>query len=97
MVKHIVMYFLKDKSEQSKNELKLRFLSMKGKIDCLKDIEVGVDYIRSGRSADVSLFCTFETKADLEKYADHPVHLPIKEYVQSVVEKSVSCDYETEE
>ena len=84
MVKHIVLYFLKDKSEESKNALKAKFMSMQGKID----------FMHSDRSADVSLECTFNTKEDLATYAEHPVHVPVKEYVKSVVEKSVSCDYE---
>ena len=37
------------------------------------------------------------SREDMEKYAVHPVHLPVKEYVLSVCEKSISCDYETEE
>ena len=94
MVRHIVFYFLKDKSPESKQALKQTFLSMKGKIDVLKDIEVGIDFMKSPRSADVSLNCLFDSKEDLAIYANHPVHLPVKEYVQQVVEKSVSCDYE---
>ena len=34
----------------------------KGKIDVLKDIEVGIDFMQSPRSADVSLTCLFESK-----------------------------------
>lgn len=97
MVKHIVLYFLKDKSQETKNEIKRRMMSMKGKIDLLRDIEVGIDFLGSQRSADISLTCTFDSKEDLDKYAVHPIHLPIKEYVLSVCEKSLSCDYETEE
>ena len=94
MVRHIVLYFLKDKSPESKQALKEKFLSMKGKIDVLKDIEVGIDFMQSPRSADVSLTCLFDSKEDLAIYADHPVHIPVKQYVQQVVERSISCDYE---
>lgn len=97
MVKHVVLYFLKDKSKKSKDALVDKFMSMKGKIDCLKSIEAGEDFMASDRSADVVLFCTFASKADLETYAEHPVHIPVKQYVKSVVERSVSCDYEIEE
>ena len=94
MVKHIVMYKLKENSQKAKEELVNVFLSMKGKIDVLKDIETGVDFMGEDRSADVSLVCLFDSKEDLKIYADHPVHQPVKQYVKSVVEKSVSCDYE---
>ena len=94
MVRHIVLYFLKDNSPESKEALKQKFLSMKGKIDVLKDIEVGIDFMQSPRSADVSLTCLFDSKEDLAVYANHPVHIPVKQYVQQVVERSISCDYE---
>ena len=94
MVKHIVLYFLKDNSPESKEALKQQFLSMKGKIDVLKDIQVGIDFLNSPRSADVSLTCLFDGKEDLAVYANHPVHIPVLEYAKQVVEKSVSCDYE---
>src|SRR5699024_10665706 len=94
MIRHVVLYYLKDKSPESKQALANQFLSMKGKIDVLKDIETGVDFMGEDRSADVSLVFLFDSKEDLKIYADHPVHKPVKQYVKSVVEKSVSCDYE---
>ncbi len=94
MIKHVVMYSLFDASEENKEALKNKFLSMKGKIDVLKDIESGVDYLKSGRSYDVVLICTFETKKDLETYATHPVHLPVLAYVKPLVRESHSVDFE---
>lgn len=93
MVKHVVMYKLKEPTEANKQALKDKFLSMRGKIDVLKDIQSGVDEIRSDRSFDVVLICEFDTMSDLETYRVHPVHLPVMEYVKSVVEKSHSVDY----
>lgn len=94
MVKHIVMYKLKEPTEINKQALKEKFLSMKGKIDLLVDIQSGVDVIKSQRSFDVVLECVFNSMEDLDKYRVHPVHIPVMEYVKSVVEKSHSVDYE---
>ncbi len=93
MVKHIVMYKLKEPTEANKQALRDKFLSMKGKIDLLVDIQSGVDEIKSDRSFDVVLVCEFKSMEDLEKYRVHPVHLPVMAYVKSVVEKSHSVDY----
>lgn len=94
MIKHIVMYKLKDPTEQNKQQLVDKFLSMKGKIDVLVDINSGVDKVHSERSFDVVLECVFKSMQDLETYRVHPVHLPVMEYVKGVVEKSHSVDYE---
>lgn len=93
MVKHIVMYKLKEPTEQNAIALQQKFLSMKGKIDVLRDIESGVDVLRSDRSFDVVLICKFDTMADMEIYRTHKVHLPVMEYVKGVVEISKSVDY----
>ena len=93
MVKHIVMYKLKDSTEQNAVALQQKFLSMKGKIEVLKDIQSGVDVLRSDRSFDVVLICQFDSLADMEIYRTHEVHLPVMEYVKGVVECSKSVDY----
>ena len=77
MVKHIVMYRLKDRTQENANALRDKFLSMKGKIDVLKDIDAGVDVLRSPRSFDVVLTCLFDSMQDMEIYQNHAVHIPV--------------------
>lgn len=91
MVKHVVMYRLKDKS--SADEMVARFNSMRGKIDVLRSLSAGKDEIKSARAYDVALICEFDSLEDLEIYASHPVHLPVKEYVHSVIEEAHSVDF----
>lgn len=91
MVKHIVMYKLKDQSNA--DEMIQRFLSMRGKIDVLKSLCAGKDVIRSARAYDVALVCEFDSLEDLEIYASHPVHVPVKEYVHSVIAEAHSVDF----
>lgn len=97
MLRHIVLYRLKDRSEESKSALKRKFLSLKGNIEQIRDLEVGTDVLYSGRSYDVALVVTFEKKEDLPVYKSAPYHLGVAEYVHSVIESSVSCDYEVDE
>lgn len=93
MIKHIVMYKLNDPTEENKNILVEKFMGMKGKIPCLLSIESGVDVVKSDRSFDVVLVCSYATLEDLETYRVHPVHLPVFAYVKSVVKESKSVDY----
>ncbi len=91
MVKHIVLYKLKNKGDA--DEMIERFLSMRGKIDVLKSLNAGKNIVSSGRAYDVALVCEFENEHDLEVYASHPVHLPVKEYVHSVIAEAHSVDF----
>ncbi len=91
MVKHVVMYKLKNKADA--DEMIKRFLSMRGKIDVLKSLYAGKNEVESARAYDVALICEFDSLEDLQVYADHPVHLPVKEYVHSVIEKAHSVDF----
>ena len=94
MVKHIVLFKLKDASPAGRKTAIDMLMSMEGKMDILKSIEAGTDILGSPRSYDVALICTFESKAALDAYQEHPVHLPVKKYMAEARESSVSCDFE---
>ena len=94
MIKHLVFFKLKDRSPESIQIAADKLRSMEGKIDILQHIEVGVDFMKSERSFDIALTTHFATQEDLDKYATHPVHLPVLEYLRSVIEQSVAVDYE---
>ncbi len=94
MVKHIVMFRLKERTEANACDMRDVFLAMKGKINYMVNLSAGVDFLKEGRSFDVVLECTFNTREDLENYQTHPVHIPVKEYVKPRVECSHAVDYE---
>lgn len=94
MVKHIVFFKLKDPNPENIIQAKDRLMSMQGKIDILKHIEVGIDFMRSERSFDLALITHFDNREDLETYATHPEHLPILAYMKEIVAQSVAVDYE---
>ena len=94
MLKHVVLYRIK---EDHKNEIPLlvkNFYSMKGKIEGLLDLESGSDILGSARSYDLALVTTFESMDAFRAYQVHPVHLPVKAKMHEVVETSVSCDFD---
>ncbi len=94
MVTHIVFFKLKDRSASSIAEAEAKLLSMDGKIDILRHLEVGVDVIRSERSYDLALVTKFDSMEDLQAYQVHPYHAgEILPHMRRVSESVVAVDY----
>lgn len=94
MIKHIVLFKLKDRSAENIARTAQVLRDMEGKIEVLRSIEVGIDVLHSERSYDIALTTSFDSLADLQTYQVHPVHQKVIEYMTSVRESSVSVDYE---
>ncbi len=92
MIVHLVMW--KFKSGAPLKEIKSRLEGMKGKIDFVLDLEVGVDILRSERSWDMSLMVKFSTKKELETYGTHPEHLPVAAFIGEWKTAGAAVDYE---
>lgn len=92
MVTHIVCHKYTDRAEAPKIAEMLKGLV--GKVPGLISMEAGADFMGSARSFDLALIAKFETREDLDVYADHPEHVKVKEYIHKVLEKGVSVDFE---
>jgi hypothetical protein len=95
--RHIVLYRLKNPTEEQKRALKEKFLSLNGNVPQIRVLEAGTDLLGSERSYDVALNVTFDTRDDFSAYKKHPFHVGVSEYVHSVIASSVSCDFEAEQ
>ncbi|GAK38703.1 Dabb family protein [Paenibacillus urinalis] len=94
MIKHIVFFKLKDRSEASIEETARILRSMDGRIELLKSLEIGVDVLKSERSFDISLTAVVDSLEALEAYQVHPVHQEIIKHMSVVKDSSVAVDYE---
>ncbi|MEZ7934194.1 MAG: Dabb family protein [Sulfurospirillum sp.] len=94
MVKHIVFFKLPDNSEANKQAVKDRIMSMQGKLDFVKHLEVGLNFSPEERAFDVALISDFETKEDLQTYATHPIHVEVVNFIKSLNAVSKVVDYE---
>lgn len=94
MIRHLVLFWLKD---QARADEAIGILeAMRGKIPGLLMIEAGKDLLHSDRSCDLCLHTVFDTREALDAYRTHPVHIPVQTYMHSVMERSVSADYEVD-
>lgn len=94
MIKHIVFFKLEDNSETNKKFIQDKIMSMKGKIEYLKHIEVGINFSPEERAFDLALITDFESKEDLAAYAINPIHVEIVNYLKSVNTITKVVDYE---
>jgi Stress responsive A/B Barrel Domain len=96
MVTHIVLFKLKDRSASGIAQAREKLLSMDGKIDLLRNLEVGTDVIRSERSYDLALVTKFDSMADLQAYQVHPYHAgEVIPYMKGAAESVIAVDYQS--
>lgn len=94
MIRHIVMFKIKDEYKAEIPQLVKNFYGMKGRIEGMTELEAGADFLGSERSYDLALITAFETREAFDAYQNHPVHLPVKQRMHEVRVSSVACDYE---
>ena len=94
MIRHIVLFQIKDEYKAEIPQLVANFYGMKGKIEGLLELEAGADFLHSERSYDIALITVFSDRAAFDAYQNHPVHLPVKQRMHEVRSASVACDYE---
>ena len=99
MIKHIVMWKLKETAEGKTKEenaviIKNGLEGLKEKLDFLQAVEVGINFNTSEMAYDVVLYTEFDSKEDLNRYQNHEEHLKVASYVRKVNASRVVVDYE---
>ncbi len=94
VIRHIVMFRIKDEYKDEIPQLVENFRGMKGRIEGMLDLEAGQDILGSERSYDLALTTVFQDRAAFDAYQTHPVHMPVKKRMHEVRSSSVACDFE---
>jgi hypothetical protein len=99
MIKHIVMWQLKDHAEGA--DKATNAIKMKALLDACSDIVPGIVKLevaiaQAGLEAtyDVVLYSEFESAAALDAYQNHPQHLALKPFVGAIRLARQCMDYE---
>lgn len=102
MIRHVVMWKLKDKAEGASKEknaekMKLILEGLKVNIDEIKSVEVGInitdDDDEAGSAFDVVLISDFETELDYTMYTRNAHHKKAIEFINSVIKERHFVDY----
>jgi hypothetical protein len=98
MIKHIVMWNVRGETPEEKarvaGEIKAAFEGMRGKIPGMLCLEIGVDISNVSYACDVVLYSTFDSRASLAAYAEHPEHLRVKQRVEGMRITRHQVDYQ---
>lgn len=94
MMNHVVMLkFKPGTTEESIRELEETLDQLPNKIQDIKMYEFGRDILRTPRSYDFALVSLFVGPAALERYQNHPEHLPVVEKIRAMCENVVTVDF----
>jgi len=96
MITHVVlMKFTEESRQANRDRARDMLLSMVGKVETLRHLEVGLDEVHSDRSCDLALVTRFDDMPGLEAYRIHPVHVEVKRFLQDVTEMTHVVDYKS--
>lgn len=100
-IRHIVMWRLRGETQEERSaaraKVKSLFEGLKGQIDGLTHIEVGLDVSAVDYACDVVLFSEFTDQAALNSYANHPEHLRVREALGDLRIGRFQVDYPIKE
>ena len=96
-VRHVVMWRLRGETPQERAAARLKvkdaFEGLRGRIEGLQAIEVGVDVSNVDYACDVVLVSEFATAEQLERYATHPEHLRVRKELGDLRIERRQVDY----
>jgi len=100
MIKHVVMWKLKDFAEGAKkNEnaqnIKVQLEGLKNKIKEVRSMEVGININDSADSYDIAMFSDFASLEDLKRYQNHPEHVKVVDFIIKLRLDRKVVDYQT--
>jgi hypothetical protein len=100
MIRHIVMWKLKDEAEGASREENARKMKemlegLPGRIAEIRSLEVGINQARSPDAFDAVLVSEFAHWEDLRRYMEHPAHQRVSEFVGRVRLERRIVDFES--
>ena len=98
MVKHIVLFKLKDEVPETDklvvmNKFKEAIEALPAKISVIRKIEVGLN-MNPGESWHIALYSEFDNLDDVKFYATHPDHVAAGKIIAEAKQSRSCVDYE---
>ena len=98
MVKHIVLFKLKDEISAEKkaavmHQFKEAIEALPAKISVIRKIEVGLN-MNPGETWNIALYSEFDSLEDVKYYATHPDHVAAGKILAETKESRACVDYE---
>lgn len=99
MIKHIVMWRLKDSAHGNDRDTNARLIrekleALQGRIPGLLKLEVGFDFVGAETSSHVVLYSEMENRDALEVYQKHPLHQAVAGFIKEACMERRAVDYD---
>ena len=94
MVRHIVLWRLKSKSDADFPAIRAALEGQAGRIPGLRRVEVGRCFNQGRRAVDLALVCDFESREALAAYHRHEAHLETRAIVDPLIAEHWIADYD---
>lgn len=99
MIRHVIMLKLHefaDGCDKQTNAVRVKKVmeAMRGNVNGLHSLEVGINQLDGPQAFDVVLITTLESWDALEAYRVHPLHLDVVELLKKVRSDRVVVDWE---
>ena len=96
MVKHLVLFRLKEKTPQISRQLMDAFVGLPEKIEEIQHLEVGEDFKTTPKSFDVALSVEFGNQEALSAFSVHPEYVPVLDLIHEICSEYAVVDMEIE-
>ena len=96
MVKHLVLFRLKEKTQKSSRQLMDAFVGLPEKIEEIQHLEVGEDFKTTPKSFDVALAVEFGNQEALSAFSVHPEYVPVLDLIHEICSEYAVVDMEIE-
>lgn len=94
MIKHIVMWKLKDDNKlENAQKIKKLLEGLNGVVDVIESLEVGINHNATASAYDVVLVGEFKDDKALSLYQTHPKHIAAGEFIKTVTIDRKVVDY----
>ena len=94
MVKHLILFRLKEKTPQSSRQLMDAFVGLSEKIEEIQHLEVGEDFKTTPKSFDVALSAEFGDREALSAFSIHPEYVPFLDLIHKICSEYAVVDME---
>jgi hypothetical protein len=99
MIKHIVMWKMKEQAEgasKAENIVKIRAMleALVGLVPGLLHVELGENFADSPAAADMVLYSEIESREALPVYQQHPEHVKVAQFIGLVTTERQVVDYD---
>ncbi len=86
--------FESDTDSEKIEEIKSMLERLPKHIQQIRYIEVGINYSAQERAMDMVLSSSFDSREDLDTYANHPAHIEVLSKISKIAQYSKVVDYE---